>query len=109
MYKNIKIKIENDQHSENVQKTLFSAGCKWGTSPEDSVRYIGADYIYVSSTGNISYGVNAGIFKESEKTECRLVQTTILEPVPETVELFGKSYYKNDVIIAIKHLNAIGH
>ena len=72
--KNLKIRINNEQHSEAVQRRLFEMGCKGWFSGGKIVQYKEKEYLYVYESGHISYGDNESYFNEHEHTEVTLEQ-----------------------------------
>lgn len=110
-YCNIKINVKNEENSTEIQKCLFSKGCKWEWSGQ-GVSYTDCAYLYVDSRGGITYGNNAELFKNTPYKEVtfdiiRKVEVVMKDVPKEVVVLNGKKYYKEDLEVALQNIKEV--
>ncbi len=55
--KAIKILVENNEHGEIIQNTLFSLGYRWYTSGDEVLKLDNGSYILTSCEGVMSYSI----------------------------------------------------
>jgi hypothetical protein len=108
---NYKIRIESPEHSEKVQKHLFSLGYTWAEGVTD-VMYTDAKFIVFDITSKIIYFVPFyRIEKIAEYQEVELIEKVSYEfkevPKREVVTIGEKSYYKDELEVALKNINPI--
>lgn len=70
-FKNMKFRVNNPEHSKQIQEALFELGYAWRKGGEN-VHCNWADYLYSSSDGKLTVGVFDNMFKENKNTECNL-------------------------------------
>lgn len=79
-FKNMKIRIKDEQHSRFVQETLFEMGYGW---PEQAVSYTNFPWLTTYEDGRIYYGTPAIDFNSHENEEVELVTTYSIKPVDQ--------------------------
>ena len=79
-FKNIKIRIKDEEHSRLVQEALFEMGCRWATG-EKYVSYTNSEVLW-SDGSSISYsGLDS--FSKFPHEEVELVTTYSFKPVDQ--------------------------
>jgi len=81
-FKNMKIRIKDEEHSRLVQETLFEMGYKWLRSA--GVQYTHMPWLSTYEGGCIYYGQSQGSeFDEHQNEEVELVTTYSFKPVDQ--------------------------
>jgi len=106
-----KIRIKSPEHSEKVQDYLFSLGYTWAEGIT-AVMYTDAKFIVFDITSKIIYFVPFyRIEKIAEYQEVELIETVSYELKEilkrEVVTIGEKSYYKDELEVALKNINPI--
>lgn len=105
---NQKIRVASAKINEAVQKDLFQQGYEWRSVGKNTQHTHGA-FLYAHEDGHMSYGSDADHFAEHDfpevvyTTENKLVVVK-KEPVRAKVDLFGKTYFKDEVDAALATL-----
>jgi hypothetical protein len=105
---NYRIRIKSPEHSEKVQKHLFSLGYTWhGWS---TVIFVDKRFLTFDSEIKIIY-YNESFFNDLPNQEVELIETVSYElkevPKKEVVTIGEKSYYKDELEVALKNINPI--
>jgi hypothetical protein len=105
------IRIKSPDHSRKVQKHLFSLGYKWNTW-----NTLGVEVMYIEKPVLVIFE-DRKVISWSEKSdlypyqELELFETVSYEfkeiPKKEVVTIGEKSYYKDELEIALKNINPI--
>jgi hypothetical protein len=108
---NYKIRIKSPEHSKMVQEHLFSLGYRWADGVT-SVMYTEVSFlIFKSSAKRIFYFPSYNYEKLSDWQEVELIETVSYElkevPKKEVVTIGEKSYYKDELEVALKNINPI--
>lgn len=111
-FKNMKFRVENEKHSEQIQDYLFSIGYKWIEGSVYHVVNSDVRYLITSHNGSITWINNSNSFNDSVAQEYKLTSHTTysIEPViPEidVVNILGKQYNKADVEELLKTLEDV--
>lgn len=97
----IKIKILDSNHSEQVQKILFSLGCYWVATvgltgvPITTPRYTTQAYLFARSDRITHSNDKSSYDRESEMVEVELVAALTVAPKKVTID--GIDYSLDDV------------
>jgi hypothetical protein len=106
--KAMKFRVKDEQHSRDIQEWLFSLGYSWPA--ERLLDNLDKPHIYVSEEGYLSWDDDEEYFNTCENTEVTLEVTKqyhwsiVDKPERETVELNGKTYYKEELEEALGKL-----
>ena len=103
MYRNIKIKVEKTSaYEEAIKKHLVDMGHKGWTGWSGK-------FIFIRDNGYIEHGYSDIVFNESLKKEMKLVETVSyrLEAVREKICIGEKSYYLDELEVALKNIKPI--
>lgn len=77
-FKAMKFRVNNEEHSRQVQEKLFEMGYRWwGAGP--NVSHTGDPFIYTRKDGLLSAGNSESFFREHENTECYLKTSVTIE------------------------------
>jgi hypothetical protein len=115
MFKGMKFRVKDSEHSALIQKHLFSLGYGWCTHYME-IKNIDCHFLYADKKDmSITYSNNSfnnnDYFDNHRNKEYTLKSevTYFLVPVvePETVELNGKKYLKEDLEAALNKLTPI--
>ena len=111
-FKNMKFRVENEEHSKQIQEYLFSIGYKWLGGSVYHVINSDARYFITSYDGNITWINNSNNFNDSVAQEYKLTSHTTysIEPVIseiEVVNILGKQYNKADVEDLLKTMKEV--
>jgi hypothetical protein len=111
---NYKIRIKSPEHSEKVQKHLSSLGYTWyGWSTDlNAVIFVGKRFLtFDSEIKRIYYTNSESLFNNLPNREVELIETVSYElkevPKKEVVTIGEKSYYKDELEVALKNINPI--
>lgn len=86
-FKNMKIRIKDEEHSRLVQETLFEMGYEWGGRFQDQcIRFTDKAFLYVGCDGRLLYGSRVAEFDSHESEEVELITTYDLKPVDQEAE-----------------------
>ena len=113
MIKNIKIWIgkDNPTYSKKVQEYLFSQGVLWIHNGDKVVRHTNTNYIVVGEMHRLWCGGNRGAtpFEMVDCKEMKLIETVTytLEAVREKICIGEKSYYIDELEVALKNIKPI--
>lgn len=99
----MKFRINDEEHSRQVQEHLFSLGYFWGFW-EKQVLYTKAPYIYTQKGRLLCYGTISKDFDEDKSPEFKLVTSVMLEECEKVIRLFGKVYTEDQVKEALKNV-----
>jgi len=107
-----KIRIESPEHSRKVQEHLFSLGYKWGgTNSTDVISIFPETIVFYSTSKKIYYFVAKKCETLLGYQEVELIETVSYElkeiPKKEVVTIGEKSYYKDELEVALKNINPI--
>ena len=110
-FKDMKFRVENEEHSKQIQEYLFSIGYKWDGEWKDIVPIDTIEYILTDSSGWIDWDYISN-FNEDFRKEYKLIPHTTysIEPVIpkiEVVNILGKQYNKSDVEELLKTLEEV--
>jgi hypothetical protein len=101
-----RIRIKSPEHSEKVQKHLFSLGYTWYGIFVDK-RFLTFD----SEIKRIYYTNSESFFNNLPYREVELIETVSYEfkevHKKEVVTIGEKSYYKDELEVALKNINPI--
>lgn len=109
-FKDMKFRVENEEHSKQIQEYLFSIGYNWEyDNYKNQVKFTDRSWIAVSNYGSLfssEYDDFIGV------TEYKLISHTTysIEPVIPKIELvniLGKQYNKADVEELLKTLEEV--
>lgn len=99
----MKFRINDEEHSRQVQEHLFSLGYFWGIWGKQ-VRYTKCPYIYTQNDRLLCYDEESKYFDEDKTPEFKLVTRVMLEECEKVVRLFGKVYTEDQVKEALKNV-----
>lgn len=110
-FKNMKFRVENEEHSKQIQEYLFSIGYNWEYDDYKSTyQFTSSDWLLTDIDG-IIYQVLSPEEMELYKEYKLIPHTTYsLEPVTpkiEVVNILGKQYNKVDVEELLKTLEEV--
>jgi hypothetical protein len=101
---NYKIRIKSPEHSEKVQKHLFSLGYRWDGCDQ---LIKNTDKPFLVFQGKYLYWFDT----DTDFPELELIETVSYElkevPKKEVVTIGEKSYYKDELEVALKNINPI--
>ena len=60
-FKDMKFRVRDEEHSKQIQETLFGLGYKWATG-EPGVNYTYCQYLYTNNDGDLCYGTTEEFF-----------------------------------------------
>ena len=111
-FKDMKFRVENEEHSKQIQEYLFSIGYKWLGGSVHCVVNSDVRYLITSHNGIITWINNSNNFNDSVAQEHKLIPHTTysIEPVIpkiEVVNILGKQYNKTDVEELLKTLEEV--
>lgn len=106
-----KIRIKSPEHSEKVQKYLFSLGYRWGGS-RPSTNIMNKGFRNISIYPNVKeFWCFNNVKLCQDYIEVELLETISYEfkeiPKKEVVTIGEKSYYIDELEIALKNINPI--
>jgi len=109
---NYKIRIKSPEHSEKVQKHLSSLGYTWYGWSTDLTAVIFVDKRFLTFDSEIKrIYYNKSFFNDLPNREVELIETVSYElkevPKKEVVTIGEKSYYKDELEVALKNINPI--
>lgn len=113
MSQGMKFRVASEEHSRLIQEWLFDQGYSWGGSDGKQPRYTEQKFLfaYNNSSKLLTHDNNVNIFNSKPFIE-QLVTTTTkttlvirsVTPKREKVIVFGRTYYKDDVDVALSKL-----
>lgn len=102
--KSIKIRVRNQKHSEVIQKMLFAIGCHWGCHSQ-RVEHYDESFLFVHEDGSITY---AGLDDKDYFNSHRHTEVDFDWLLPDTIEIEGRTYNKDEVLARLATLKPIG-
>lgn len=103
-FKNMKIRIKDEEHSKAVQEALFALGYRWVPNGFQ-VAHTEKDYLLTWSEGDITYGDIGWGREKYQEVVLEMIPTFV--PVRSKVEVLGKTYYKEDIEKALASLSVV--
>ena len=95
-FKEMKIRIKDEEHSRLVQKALFEMGYVWSASLQKTVQETSRKFLICECTGRIYHcGYDVPYFERLEFEEVELVTTYSFKPVYQ--EVLRKRKEKEDL------------
>lgn len=114
---NVKIRVNNPDHSKAIQEWLFERGCEWRVQ-DTIVKLTDSPFLYVGSSGEdyeITHGVTWEVFAKNPNEELALqhLDPHLQKPLKETVKIHTQadSQYSQANMMQkhLKHLSQLEH
>lgn len=106
-FKAMKFRVNNPEHSKNVQDTLFRLGYSWSLGVKD-YKHLGAKYFCTSAhKGQMEWIEGEYYFFNHAAEE---IDVSWLDPEQhkrETITIHGKTFYRDDFEEAINSLQEV--
>ena len=106
---NIKIRVKSPEHSKKIQEHLFSLGYRWNIGGDFRIMY--RDFLFAYNDSLIGFSDDELFFNNNSFPEFELVETVSYEfkeiPKREVVKIGKKSYFLDELEIALKNINPI--
>jgi hypothetical protein len=81
-FKDMKFRVENEEHSKQIQEALFKLGYKWAFGGQE-VRYAYYKYLYIHAYGRIYHGCCESEFEDCQYSEYKLINGEIIKATDE--------------------------
>ena len=111
------VRIKSPEHSEKVQKHLFSLGYVWGDwkgkigMDVREVRHTEKPILEILEDRKVIFWTYLYDYSRDHPHELELIETVSYElkevPKKEVVTIGEKSYYKDELEVALKNINPI--
>lgn len=69
MFKEMKIRVRNEKHSEDIQQLLFDQGYLWDGTHDTRPQHKHAIFLYTTESGAIEFGVSSSVFRKDCRKE----------------------------------------